>query len=126
MLSDKSAPVPDSAKWDALVKFVHWAILLLVAVNALVVEEGAGWHIWAGYALDALLALRLVWGFVGPAEARFSAFSAKPDACHPPYWRNPPRRAHRATVIVQALAAAFFLGDAVLDIVGNARFAAQP
>lgn len=77
-LSDKSAPVPDSAKWDALVKFVHWAILLLVAVNALVVGEGSGWHIWAGYALGALLALRLVWGFVGPAEARFSAFPPSP------------------------------------------------
>jgi cytochrome b len=60
--------------WDPLVKLTHWGIVTLVVINALVVEEGSGWHIWAGYALAALLALRLLWGLTGPPEARFSAF----------------------------------------------------
>lgn len=64
--------------WDPLVKLTHWGIGALVVVNALVVEEGSGWHIWAGYTLAALLAVRLLWGLVGPKEARFSAFPFSP------------------------------------------------
>ena len=79
-----SAPTNSAASptplrtWDPLVKFSHWTIMTLVIINALLVEEGSGWHIWAGYALGALLVLRLLWGLVGPAEARFSAFPPSP------------------------------------------------
>lgn len=61
-------------RWDPIVKLTHWGVVAAVIGNALVTEEGSGWHIWVGYGLAALLGLRLLWGLVGPAEARFSAF----------------------------------------------------
>ena len=65
-------------RWDPIVKLTHWGIVLGVIANALVTEEGSGWHIWVGYGLAGLLVLRLLWGLVGPAEARFSAFPPSP------------------------------------------------
>ena len=53
-------------------------IALAVLANALLTEEGSGPHIWVGYALAGLLGLRLFWGVVGPAEARFTAFWPSP------------------------------------------------
>lgn len=61
-------------RWDPIVKLTHWGIVTAIIANAIVTEEGSGWHIWVGYGLAALLALRLLWGLVGPAEARFAAF----------------------------------------------------
>src|SRR3981081_65241 len=44
---------------------------------AWLVSEGAV-HDSAGYILLALVALRIVWGFVGPPHARFAAFLRSP------------------------------------------------
>ncbi|WP_157218255.1 cytochrome b/b6 domain-containing protein [Flavisphingomonas formosensis] len=66
-------------RWDPLVRITHWGIVVAVIVNALVVEEGSAFHIWVGYGLAALLALRLLWGLIGPPEARFSAFPPNPS-----------------------------------------------
>lgn len=65
--------------WDPLVKLTHWGIALAILVNGLVTEEGSDWHIWVGTAAAALLAMRLLWGLIGPAEARFSAFPPSPS-----------------------------------------------
>lgn len=66
-------------RWDPIVKLTHWGIVAAVIGNALVTEEGSGWHIWVGYGLAALLGLRLLWGLIGPKEARFSAFPPSPS-----------------------------------------------
>lgn len=80
-MASSSPPFPKQARrWDPLVKLTHWGIAIAVATNALFTEEGSGWHIWVGYSLAALLALRLLWGFVGPPEARYSAFPPSPRA----------------------------------------------
>lgn len=65
-------------RWDPIVKLTHWGVVAAVIGNAILTEEGSGWHIWLGYGLAALLALRLLWGLIGPAEARFSAFPPSP------------------------------------------------
>ena len=78
--SDEVARKPVRARrsWDPVVKITHWSIVTAIIANALVTEEGSGAHIWVGYALAAILALRLLWGLIGPAEARFSAFPPSP------------------------------------------------
>lgn len=65
-------------RWDPIVRITHWSIAIAVLANAVFTEEGSGPHIWVGYGLAAILGLRLLWGLVGPAEARFSAFWPSP------------------------------------------------
>jgi cytochrome b len=43
-------------------------------------EGGSRLHVWAGWVGLALLVLRLIWGVIGTAEARFSAFPPNPMA----------------------------------------------
>lgn len=69
---------PKKRKWDPIVKMTHWGIVAAVIGNGLITGEGSGTHIWVGYALAGLLGLRLLWGFIGPTEARFSAFPPSP------------------------------------------------
>lgn len=74
-MTDQAAP---ARRWDPIVRITHWTIALAVLANALVTEEGSAPHIWVGYGLAAILGLRLLWGLVGPAEARFTAFWPSP------------------------------------------------
>lgn len=78
MESSDQAETQAPRRWDPIVKLTHWGIVLGVIGNALVTEEGSGWHIWVGYALAGLLGLRLLWGLIGSREARFSAFPPSP------------------------------------------------
>ena len=71
-------PTPARRRWDPIVRITHWSIALAVLANAAFTEEGSGQHIWVGYGLAAILGLRLLWGLVGPAEARLSAFWPSP------------------------------------------------
>ncbi len=77
MIEKALLPAPQR-RWDPVVKLTHWAVVVAVLANALLTEEGSANHIWVGYALAAILTLRLLWGLVGPAEARFSAFPPSP------------------------------------------------
>ncbi|MEK6541368.1 MAG: cytochrome b/b6 domain-containing protein [Pseudomonadota bacterium] len=72
------APARLTRRWDPIVKLTHWGVVTIVIINALVVGEGSIAHIWAGYCLAALLALRLLWGLVGPQAARFTSFPPSP------------------------------------------------
>jgi cytochrome b len=65
-------------RWDPVVKLTHWSIALAVLANAVFTEEGSANHVWVGYGLAAILGLRLLWGLIGPAEARFTAFPPSP------------------------------------------------
>lgn len=60
--------------WDPFVRVFHWSLVLLFAANALFVDDDAPLHEQIGYAIAALVALRIVWGLVGPRHARFSDF----------------------------------------------------
>jgi cytochrome b len=60
--------------WDIVVRFTHWAVAVLVIGELTVLDDDWAVHRWAGYAVLALVALRLVWGLIGSRHARFSAF----------------------------------------------------
>jgi cytochrome b len=64
--------------WDPVVRLTHWGIAVAVLLNALVTEGGSLFHVSLGWLVMALLALRLIWGVIGPTEARFSAFPPNP------------------------------------------------
>ena len=66
----------DLKVWDPLVRLIHWSMVASVAVAWLVTEGRI--HDAAGYALLALIAFRILWGFVGPDHARFASFVKTP------------------------------------------------
>ncbi len=73
----KANPAPHR-RWDPIVKLTHWTIVVAILANGVLTKEGSQAHIWVGYALAAMLGLRLFWGLIGPAEARFAAFPPSP------------------------------------------------
>lgn len=68
----------DTVVWDPLVRLIHWSLALAVLLNGTIVEEESSLHEWIGYIALILVGLRLIWGLVGPAPARFSAFPPSP------------------------------------------------
>lgn len=64
--------------WDPFVRVFHWSLATLFAVAYLTGDEIEKVHIAAGYTIAGLVGLRIVWGFIGPAHARFSNFVRSP------------------------------------------------
>jgi cytochrome b len=64
--------------WDPLVRVFHWSLAALFAVAYASGDEIERLHVAAGYAIAALVVLRVLWGFVGPAHARFADFVRPP------------------------------------------------
>lgn len=64
--------------WDRFVRLFHWGLVAAFAV-AYFSTESIGWlHKGAGWATLALVAARVVWGFVGSHTARFATFVPTP------------------------------------------------
>jgi cytochrome b len=76
-----SNPLPATVKvWDLFVRVFHWSLVALFAIALLTGDEVEWLHLWAGYAIAALVAMRIVWGFVGSRDARFASFVKGPRA----------------------------------------------
>ena len=58
--------------WDPLVRVFHWTLVTCFAVAYFTEDDLLALHVWAGYAVFGLIAVRLFWGFVGPRHARWS------------------------------------------------------
>ena len=60
--------------WDPLIRVCHWALAITFFVAYFTEDDFLTIHVWTGYAVGAIVVLRIAWGFVGPKHARFSDF----------------------------------------------------
>jgi len=68
--------------WDPLVRLLHWTLVVCVLSN-LLNESGETVHRWLGYTACAVVLVRIVWGFVGTAHARFADWFPTPSRLFP-------------------------------------------
>ncbi|MDH5752079.1 MAG: cytochrome b/b6 domain-containing protein [Deltaproteobacteria bacterium] len=66
--------------WDSLVRIIHWglALSILGAVSTAEFDSLMVIHVWFGSVAVLLVVTRLMWGFFGPPQARFSSFLKSP------------------------------------------------
>jgi cytochrome b len=67
---------------DPLVRYWHWALVVAFAIGWLSADQQSGGpdqlHIWAGYAVAIVVAVKLPWRLVGTRHARFSDLACSP------------------------------------------------
>lgn len=74
-----SATLPAAIKvWDPFVRLFHWSLATLFLAVYVTGDDAERLHIAAGYGIAGLIALRIVWGFVGSRNARFGSFVRSP------------------------------------------------
>lgn len=66
--------------WDPLVRLFHWSLVGLFAFAYFTGDEWKDAHIVAGYIVGGLVVFRILWGLVGPTNARFASFVRGPSA----------------------------------------------
>ncbi len=70
----------DIGVWDPFVRVFHWSLVIGVVAAFLTGDDLTRIHIRIGWVIAALVAARIVWGFVGPRHARFRDFVRGPRA----------------------------------------------
>ena len=71
--------------WDLFLRLFHWTLATLMVASVTTGLLGGNlmkWHMWSGYAILGLLALRLAWG---PATADDTVVTAHADAATIPW-----------------------------------------
>jgi len=71
-------PNRDIKVWDPALRLFHWSLAGSFLVAYFTEDDWKTLHVNAGYLIGILIALRLVWGFMGPRHARFSDFVRSP------------------------------------------------
>ena len=64
--------------WDGLIRLFHWSLVTLFAIAYFSGDQWDTLHDWVGYAIVALVILRVFWGFAGSEHARFADFVRGP------------------------------------------------
>ncbi|MBB1093128.1 cytochrome b/b6 domain-containing protein [Rhodopseudomonas palustris] len=73
-----ATPPAEVKVWDSFVRLFHWSLAGLFVLAYATGDEIEKVHIAAGYTIAALLAARVLWGFIGPHHARFVNFVRPP------------------------------------------------
>jgi cytochrome b len=68
--------------WDLFVRVFHWSLAAAVISQLATAEDFTSVHATVGYAIIALMILRIIWGFVGSKHARFTDFIYPPADIH--------------------------------------------
>jgi cytochrome b len=76
--SGGESPPVEVRVWDPFVRLFHWSLASLFALAFVTPGDFQDWHETAGYAIAALVAARIVWGFAGSEHARFMSFIYAP------------------------------------------------
>ena len=75
-------PFEKQRVWDVPTRLFHWALVGTVATGLYLGEyrdfSTINLHFYFGYATAALLAFRILWGFVGPQPSRFKPLFPRP------------------------------------------------
>lgn len=66
--------------WDPLVRILHWSLVACVVLGWTTTVWRVGWHQPIGWLALAIVAVRALWGWVGPRYARFADFVRGPGA----------------------------------------------
>ena len=64
--------------WDRLVRVLHWSLVALFATAFITGDDFETPHQWAGYGVLGIVAVRIMWGVIGSAHARFRDFVMPP------------------------------------------------
>jgi cytochrome b len=67
--------------WDTPTRLFHWLLVGLVIFSLITGKIGISamqYHEWSGFAILVLVGFRLVWGFIGGQQTRFSTFIKGP------------------------------------------------
>lgn len=81
--------------WDLPTRLFHWSLFVLVCISLYTGFTGGftimDYHMWSGYAILTLVGFRIVWGFVGSRNSRFTSFIKGPSqiVAHLKDWRQP-------------------------------------
>ncbi|MES2579357.1 MAG: cytochrome b/b6 domain-containing protein [Pseudomonadota bacterium] len=68
--------------WDLPIRLFHWLLVITIALSYLTIEIGgawADWHARLGALALGLIVFRVLWGFFGNQQARFSQFFPTPS-----------------------------------------------
>ena len=69
---------PSIKAWDPLVRVFHWSLVFFFLLAFATEDDWMSVHVWAGYAVSALIGFRLLWGLIGTRNARFLNFVKSP------------------------------------------------
>lgn len=69
---------PQTKVWDIFIRFFHWSLVFAFLISYLT-EGETNLHFYSGWYIVSLIALRVIWGFIGTKYARFSEFIKPPS-----------------------------------------------